>query len=266
MTDAEGLISDRGPIARRELIRQRVLADGYARLDELAKAFVVSLMTVHRDVDVLESEGWLLKSRGGVTANPAALVDAGVRQRMSAMVTQKAAITAVAASLVNAGQTLFLDDSTTVFGMVPFLAARAPLVIASNFLPVVGEAGSSAGLDLHLLGGQYHPRQEACFGRQTEESIRHMHADICFMSTTAITGGRCLYRSEASVLVRRAFMHNASRSVLLVDHAKFGRPAPHVLCAVELFDVVITDDGIDAEDLADLRSRCSDVRVGVSVA
>src|ERR1700759_3845226 len=48
--------SERGPNVRREQVRLRVLAEGYARLDDLAQSFGVSLMTMHRDIDVLAAE------------------------------------------------------------------------------------------------------------------------------------------------------------------------------------------------------------------
>lgn len=258
---AAGSGSARGPAARRDQVRQRVLAEGFARLDDLAQSFDVSLMTMHRDVDALEAEGWLIKSRGGATANPAALVDAGVRERMSAMRAEKAAITAMAAQMTTHSQTIFLDDSTTALGLIPYLVTHPPLIIATNFLKVISTVGDAPGVDVHVLGGRYHPRQDACLGRQTVAAISQLHADIVFMSTTAVRDGNCLHRSEGTVIVRHAFMQNAARCVLLLDHAKFGRPAPHLLCAVNAFDTVITDDGIDPEDLSDLRNRCSDVQV-----
>jgi DeoR/GlpR family transcriptional regulator of sugar metabolism len=231
------------------------LADGYASVDELARTFEVSLMTVHRDLDALAADGWLTKIRGGATANPSALVESGVRERIAAMHAEKAAIVQAATSLLAQGQSIFLDDSTTALGLVPHLLRFAPVTISTNFLPVVAAVGDAPGVELNLLGGRYYPRQEASLGLLTFDAISRLHADLFFMSTTAVIDGKCLHRSEATVLVRRAFMANAARSVLLVDHAKFGRPAPHLLCAVDDFDVVITDDGIDAEDLEVLRSR-----------
>ena len=252
---------ERGPAARRELVRRRVLDVGFARVDDLVREFDVSLMTMHRDLDALEAEGWISKIRGGATANPSALVDAGVRERATSMGAEKAAMCDVAAQLLSHGQTIFLDDSTTVLGLVHHVLADAPMTVATNFLPAIRAFGEAPSVELHLLGGSYHPRQESCQGLQTVDAIDAMHADLFFMSTTAVLDGRCLHRSEATVMTRRAFMRNAARSVLLVDHAKFGRPAPHMLCDVREFDTVITDDGIDDSDLETLRSQCDDVQV-----
>lgn len=251
-----------GPSDRREQVRRVVLSGGFARTDELARQLGVSLMTVHRDLDALEAEGWLTKIRGGATANPSALAEAGVRERAAAMRTEKAAIARQAARHLGPGQTVFIDDSTTALALLPHLSAAAPLTVATNFLPVVGELAGLAGVDVVVLGGGYHRLQEACFGLQTAEAIRQLHADVLFMSTTAVTGGSCYHRSEMTVMVKRALMEQATRRVLLVDHAKFGRPAPHLLCPIDAFELVVTDTGIDAEDLAELRER--DVAVEVA--
>lgn len=250
-----------GASGRRERIRRRVLDEGYARIDDLTGEFGVSLMTIHRDLDALQAEGWLIKNRGGVTANPSALVEAGVGERSSAMAAEKQALAREAATLLSRGQTVFLDDSTTVLSLAPFVREHAPITVATNFVPVLDALGDADGVDLFVLGGQYHRHQQSCAGSLTAEAIARFQADLFFMSTTAILDGRLLHRSEATVLARRAFMAHAATSVLLVDHAKFGRSAPHVLCDVADFDIVVTDSGIEATDLELLRERCADVRV-----
>ncbi len=262
MSESGARATDRAALmARREAVRGRVLAKGFERIDVLARDFEVSGMTMHRDLDALVAEGWLTKIRGGATANPSALLDSGVRARAAAQGAEKRAIAAQAASLLGRGQTVFLDDSTTVLALAPHLGLHAPLTVATNFLPVVPALDEAPGVELHVLGGQYVPVSEACFGLQTVHAIEQLRADLFFMSTTGVTQGRCYHRSETTVMVRKAFLDASARRVLLVDHAKFGRPAAHMLCPIETFDTVITDTGIDEEDLADLRLRCADVRV-----
>ncbi len=237
------------PDGRRERIRRQVLSEGYARLDDLARAFGVSLMTVHRDIDALVVEGWLTKLRGGATANPSALLESSVRDRSRAMHAEKAAIARVAAEQLHHGQTIFLDDSTTAMALVPHLAAHTPITVATNFVPLIAALADVDGVDLLVLGGRYQRLQDGCYGMQTIDAINNLSADLLFISTTALSQGACYHRSEPTLMVRRAMMAHAARSVLMVDHAKFGRPAPLLLGRLDEFDLLVTDAGIDDADL-----------------
>ncbi len=250
------------PTQRRERVRRQVIDSGFARIEDLAEELQVSIMTVHRDLDVLEREGWLTKIRGGATANPAALVDAGVREREHALAAEKSAISVAASALLAPRQSVFLDDSTTALAMVPHLQHSSPSIVTTNFIPVLQGLSTSPGIVVNMLGGRYSPRSEACFGLQTLDAVAQVHADVVFMSTTAVMGGACYHRSDHTVMVKRALIAHATRSVLLVDHAKFGRPATHLLAMLADFDVVITDSGIDPEDLAAMKAH--DVEVVVA--
>lgn len=256
-----GIVDESGPSRRRELIRTQVLHEGFARIDDLAEQLGVSVMTVHRDLDVLSAQGWLSKIRGGATANPSALVEAGVGERSSALHAEKIAICDRAAELLGPGQTIFIDDSTTALALLPHVTAAAPITVVTNFLPVLAALAGAPSVDLVLLGGRYHPLQEACFGLHTTEAIERLHADLLFMSTTAVYGGSCYHRSESTVQVKRAFMRCAARTVLLVDHAKFGRPAPHLLGSLNEFTLVVTDSRTDPEDLRLAREGGAEVVV-----
>src|SRR5205823_5381774 len=99
------------------------------------------------------------------------LLTASVRDRTGAMRAQKAAIARVAANQVHHGQTVFLDDSTTAMALVPHLVERAPLTVATNFLPVVGELSEIGDIDLIVLGGRYQRLQDGCYGIQTVDAI-----------------------------------------------------------------------------------------------
>jgi hypothetical protein len=68
---------------RRDLIRNRIVDNGSVRIDELAEEFGVTIMTIHRDLNVLEEQGWVRKIRGGATVDPSAAVDGSVPHRMS---------------------------------------------------------------------------------------------------------------------------------------------------------------------------------------
>ena len=244
-----------GPRARREQIRQRVAVDGFTRMEDLAEAHSVSLMTIHRDLDLLQSEGWLRKVRGGVTAEPSALHHGDVRHRKQTMAGAKRELARAAARLVEPGNSIMLDDSTTALAVAELLPAKGPLTVISNFLSVVNTLTGERNVDLIALGGVYYPAYDAFLGVQTAEAIRSLHGDILFMSTTAVTNGSCYHQSQETVAVKRALMESVDRRVLLIDHSKFGKRGLHQLAPLTDFELVVVDSGTAASDVDSLRSQ-----------
>ncbi|MET7903221.1 DeoR/GlpR family DNA-binding transcription regulator [Streptomyces sp. NPDC005336] len=240
-------------VQRRERIREQVLATGFARIENLAEEFSVSVMTIHRDLDVLAEQGWLRKIRGGATAHPSALLDTSARSRLSAMVAEKQQIARAALGHVSRGQTVIIDDSTTALQLAQLLPAQGPMTVISNYLAVVNALAGEAGIELIALGGAYYPAYDAFLGLQTREAIRPLRADVLFMSTTAISDGSCFHKSQDTIMIKRALMEAAERRVLLLDHTKLGKRALRQLAPLTAFDIVIVDAAIGPEDLAELR-------------
>jgi DeoR/GlpR family transcriptional regulator of sugar metabolism len=246
---------------RRELIRNLIVDNGSVRIDELAEEFGVTIMTIHRDLNVLEEQGWVRKIRGGATVDPSAAIDTSVRHRMSVQLTEKEEIAACALRYVNPGDSVMVDDSTTALHLVYKLPSRAPLTVITNFLVTMNVLAAEPGIELISLGGTYRPHYEAFHGLHTRESISRLRADLLFMSTTAILDGELYHESEETVLIHRALMDAAGQRILLADCTKFGQGAVHHLAPLTAFDVVIVDSGIDERELASMREHDVEIRV-----
>lgn len=229
---------------RRALIRDRVRADGFVRTSALAEEFGVSVMTIHRDLDALQTQGWLARVRGGATAMPSQIFHGDIAQRMTAMRREKRALAAAALEHVRPGDTVMLDESTTCLHLAERLAERAPLTVITYFQPVVTMLAGVPGITLIALGGEYFPAYDAFLGLYTAEGVAKVRADTLFMSTTAVAGNRCYHHSQATVQVKRAMLASASRSVLMVDHTKFTRDGLYALAPLADFDLVLADDGL----------------------
>ena len=247
---------------RRERMRRRIVAEGFVRMDDLVDEHGVSLMTVHRDLDLLQREGWLRKVRGGATAEQSSVHHGDVRQRAASMASAKRQIAESALDLVEPGMSVLIDESTTGLALARLLPARGPLTVVTNFLAVVDALAPQQGVDLVALGGDYYPAYDAFLGLRTSEAISSLRADVLFMSTTAVTGGFCYHQSQETVAVKRALMAAAGRRVLLLDHSKFRQQGLYRLAPLTAFDLVIVDAGTPQDHLAQL----SELGVAVSVA
>lgn len=239
---------------RRIHIREEALARGHVSIEELATLLGVSAMTVHRDLAALAAEGWLLKVRGGARIHPAALLDTTVRSRAERNMPEKREIALQGLTHVQKGHVVFLDESTTAAAMVDGLSQCGPLTVVTNSLSAIVCLSGAPGIDIISTGGTYRHGYDAFFGMIATDATRRLQADILFMSTTAINQGQCCHKSEETVQFKRALIESSASKILLVDHSKFGLRALHALAPVTAFDIVIVNDGIAANDLADLRS------------
>ena len=247
--------------ARRELIRDRVLQAGGVRIADLAAELEVTAMTIHRDLNVLESEGWLRKVRGGATVDATAGIDTSVRHRLTVTTEAKEQIARCALSYVDGADAVMLDDSTTALRLAQLLPGRGPLTVITNFLVAVNALADASDIQLIALGGNYDPTYAAFHGLQVRDQIAKLRSDVLFMSTTAVLDGFLYHKSQETILIRHALMASAARRILLVDHTKFRRRAVHQLAPLTDFDAVIVDADIAAEDLKGMRELGVDVHV-----
>ena len=246
---------------RRELIRDRVLRAGSVRITELAAELGVTAMTIHRDLNVLESEGWLRKVRGGATVDATAGIDTSVRHRLTVGIEAKEQIARRALGFLDGADSIMLDDSTTALRLAHHLPGRGPLTVITNFLVALNALADAPDIQLIGLGGNYDATYAAFHGLQVRDQIAKLRSDVLLMSTTAVLDGFLYHKSQETILIRHALMASAARRILLVDHTKFRRRAVHQLAALTDFDAVIVDAGIHPGDLRAMRELGVDVHV-----
>jgi DeoR/GlpR family transcriptional regulator of sugar metabolism len=231
-------------LARRQLIVEAVMAEGAVRIEDLTGRFGISLMTAHRDIDDLVERGLLHKTRGVVSAAPTSLVESSDLYRATRQQAEKQAIASYAAAWIEPGQSLFLDDSTTVLQLARYLPTKAPLTVITNSLTLMNSLKDARDITLLGLGGQYHNWCNAYMGRMTRSAIAGLRADCFFVSMSAIMDGQVFHQSAETVETKRAMFDAAERRILLADHTKFERRALYSFARLTEFDAVIVNQGI----------------------
>lgn len=254
-----------GPGDRRSVITDLVLDSGSVSAQDLAERFGVSVMTIHRDLDELQRQGVLRKSRGIATAQPSGTFESNVEYRRRVNTDAKRAIAAHAARLVEPGMSVLLDDSTTAAELIPHLADLAPLTVATNYLSALTELSRIPGLHVVALGGGYDVQHDSFLGTTCVEAIRSLRFDIAFVSTSAVTGGHAFHQEDRIVAVKREMVTAAESCHLLMDHSKLTRSALHRLLPLSGFSSVIVDSGTSEEQLRQLREHDVPVEVADDV-
>ncbi|GAS90232.1 DeoR/GlpR family DNA-binding transcription regulator [Mycolicibacterium brisbanense] len=242
-----------GPNERRAAILEMVMAAGSVKIEDLPDAFGVSLMTVHRDLDTLATQGLIRKTRGVATAMPSTLSEASTEFRARQNVADKHAVANAALQMIEPGQSVIIDDSTTGLHLVSQLPERQPLTVITNFQSALDALLNQPGLNVIALGGQYYPWCRAYMGSLTLTALRNIRADVFIMSTSAVTDGICFHQHHDTVLVKRAMFESARTRIAYLDHSKFERRALHALGPLSDFDTVIVDSRTPEDQIRALR-------------
>ena len=100
-------------LERRNLILEKLQAEKRVVVSELSQLYEVSEETIRRDLDKLEKEGLATKSYGGAVINEDVSIDLPFNIRKNQNVSGKQQMADIAASLVQEGDHIFLDASTT---------------------------------------------------------------------------------------------------------------------------------------------------------
>ena len=245
----------RSRTSRQERIVEHVLARGSASSSELVDLTGVSLMTVHRDVDELARRGLVRKYRGGVSAQPTSVFESHSEYRRTTRQAEKAAIARAALDLVEPGSSIMLDDSTSALALTPLLDEVGPLTVVTNYLPTIDVLKAMSEVRLIALGGDYSRTHDSFNGIACTESIAAMAVDLAVVSTSSMTGSMTYHQEQEVVVVKRAMLDSAARSVLLMDSSKSPRRALHQLRPVDAFDTVVVDGRTDPAVLSELREH-----------
>lgn len=241
-------LPERKSETRQRLITERVVAEGSCTAHDLASEFGVSIMTIHRDLDLLQRRGVVRKFHGGVTAQPSGVFEARMSTRMTTNVAEKGSIGKKALDFVQPGMSILLDDSTSVLHMIAGFPGLAPLHIGTTFLTGLTKLApvtEASGITAIAIGGRYDALHDSFVGAQTIAQLEAMRWDAVFMSTSAVSGQVAHHQEDHIMALKKAMLASATERYLLADHSKLGNVALHEVAALTEFDCIITDEKAD---------------------
>ena len=250
---------------RHQAIVQLIEDQGVCSYQELEKHLNVSNMTIRRDVDQLAANKSVIKTLGGIQkANaPENFYESSLISRLSVNKKEKRAITQEAMKLIEPGQSIYLDGSSTSIELAKRLALEAcDVTIVTNSLLVYTELTKGKNNIINCIGGQHDPVSFCLTGPRTEDEARRYHIDMAFLSTKGFPPDHGMFESSAPTYrIKQIMAQQSSKVVLMVDHTKFNQRALFNVLSVEQIDTVITDEGISESDLKLLKNNVKNVHV-----
>lgn len=250
------------PAQRHELILKHLSMHKISSCATLAEYLNVSESTIRRDLEILESQGLIERTRGGAILNEHIRAEAEYVQRAQRFIEEKRSIGMAAASLIEPGDLVFINSGTTTSQIIQNIYGIPNVTVITN--------NTSALTDVHdhdyeliLLGGTYLPLSKAVIGSFTTDNLSQIYATKAFIGVEGISikYGCTVSTFPEAEIIRMMIEHTQGPVIIVADHTKWGAVSNHLIARIDQINKLVTDEGFDPNARIALLARSVDVIV-----
>jgi len=236
------------PAERQQRIREALDARGMVSIADMAEKLGVSHMTVRRDMQALEKEGYAVLVSGGAQKFGRIAFELPQAEKRQLQYGEKTAIARKAVSLIRPGAAVYFDAGTTCLAIAEALTEQSDLrdsiLAISNDFTVVTHLMLHSNCHLYHTGGEVLRENKSCVGETTVNVISRLNLDLAFLSTSSWNSEWISTPSESKIAVKIAAVRASQRSILVTDSTKYGKLGFFNIIKLQELDGIITDTGL----------------------
>jgi len=235
--------------SRRNQILETLKEKGQIRVDKLAEEWKVSPLTIRRDLQVLEEAHKIERFYGGASlvANHESNEDDGSYYRKK--------IAMYAASLVEDGDSIFINTSMTALDMIRYLGDKRVTVITNNGRVMNIEVPPS--VSVLLAGGELRYPKYAMVGEFALRNLETITVKKSFMGCSGLSPERGMTTEIMNEVPinKLMFKHVTGNAYILATHKKIGINSSFISQKIENITHLITDEKAPQDVIELLKSH-----------
>lgn len=233
-------------IERRNQILAMLQKDRQVVVNDLSANFNVTEETIRRDLEKLEKEGFAKKTYGGAIINESLNVDLPYTVRKKANVSGKQYIAEIISSLIEDGDHIMLDASSTAVYAAKHLKNKKNITIITNSIEILLELSEVAGWKVLSTGGALREGSLSLVGYQADKMITNYHVDKAIVSCKGIDMEKGITDSnEMDAHIKKLMLQSANTKILAADSTKFNKISFTKIGDLSDINMMITDSEPD---------------------
>ncbi|WP_249206724.1 DeoR/GlpR family DNA-binding transcription regulator [Gluconobacter cerinus] len=242
-------------------IRHYLYLNGMSGVHELARQVDASLATIRRDLQLLEEQGIVIRTRGCASLTASIDREVAFEARENHALEHKRAIADQAFCRIERGSKVFFDAGTTVLQLARRLRiSPMPLTVFSNNIMVSEMLSGVEGVETILLGGRVRHTNRSLVGLLAEQALEKLWFDQVFLGASAVQPDATISTpDEEEARLNALMMKRTDTCFLLVDSTKFARHSTYSVGFLDQVSCIFTDTDLDARQVQSLRDEGHDV-------
>lgn len=231
---------------RKQLIVEKLEAEGQVQSKALSILFDVSEDTIRRDLRELAAEGRLQRVHGGALPSSSAIAPFAERQFVKMDAKKKVA--QKGAQLISSGQVVIVDGGTTTAELITFLPPDLHITVVTHSPSIALGLVNHPSVEVILIGGRLYKHSIVAVGTGAIEGIGNIHADLFFMGVTGIHPDAGLTTGDfEEACIKRAFSGRAAETIVLASPEKINTASSFVIGDVCLANTIVVDESTDED-------------------
>jgi DeoR/GlpR family transcriptional regulator of sugar metabolism len=248
------------PEERYRLILSALEREGRISVEELSQNFGISQVTIRSDLQYLADQNLLIRTHGGaiMASRIEKELSFGIRQRLH--VSEKQRIGIAAAALIQDGEAIALDASTTALTIASHIKNRRDLTVITNSLAVAMELIESPGINVLMPGGFLRRDSISLVGISSQEFLKDFYLQKAFFSAKGFSLDVGLTEvSDLECAVKRDILTKTKQLIAVVDYSKLGQVSFVSYAPIQQVSLLITDTHASPEMISGIREKGVDV-------
>ncbi|SDX06564.1 transcriptional regulator, DeoR family [Lutibacter oricola] len=250
-------------VDRHQLILKKLEENGYVNVNELSQDFNVSVVTIRKDLKLLEERKLLFRSHGkAVPANPY-IKEHHVNIKEKIHPQEKNRIAKAAAASLAPYDSIIIASGTSVIEFARHISATTEdLTVLTASLNTALILSENTNIDVMQLGGIVRKSSSSVIGPTAEKMLSEFTFTKLFLGVDGIDlefGLTTTNSMEASL--NKEMIKAAQKIIVLADSSKFGRKGFGKICGLDEVDQIITDNNIDKKT----KERLTELGIDVTI-
>lgn len=241
---------------RQQYILKCLKENQTVQVDELAEKLKISPTTIRRDLQIFEQQNIVKRFHGGAKLVEGNLKEDPAPDTLSPKkISQKHAIAKYAASLIDDGDTIFMNSSSTALLLLKYLKNKHVIVITNNGNAIVTE--KDPRVELVLTGGEIYERKQSMVGEFAMHTLNKITANKTFIGVGGISvrGGITTSVLQETPINEMMLKRCIGPCFILAGSSKIGRQHNFMSGSLDKVSTIITNKDADKQELARLRSK-----------
>lgn len=218
-----------------------VVEHAFLDVSALAVRFGVSEATIRRDLELLEQQQLVSRTRGGASTH-VAFNDLPLGYKTSQDLAEKRRIAHAALPFLDGARVIGLTGGTTVQEFARLLLGRSGLTAVTNALNIATSLVGQSGLRVFAAGGEVRSSSQEAVGPSAEAFLSDYHLDVSFVGVDGVDpAAGCTNYDPVGARVNGTMCGRSRRVIVLADATKIGRVALAGVLPMAQVDVLVTD-------------------------